>query len=81
MIRMAAKTSMSPEEAIKRAVAFFGPDGYGLEVKEQSAIYACFEGGGGVVEVNASAQGKDTSLELVSQEWDYQLKEFLNTIK
>lgn len=81
MIRMAAKTSMSPEEAIKRAVAFFGPGGYGLEVTEQSAGYACFEGGGGRVEVSVLSQGKDTSLELVSQEWEYQVKEFLNTIK
>jgi hypothetical protein len=81
MIRMAAKTSMSPEEAIKRAVAFFGPGGYGLEIKEQSASYICFEGGGGVVEVYASAQGKDTALELVSQEWDYQVKEFLGSLK
>jgi len=80
MLRMAAKTRLSPEEIVKRAVAFFGSGGYGLEVKEQSAGYACFEGGGGVVEVTASAEKKGASVELVSREWDYQVKEFIGTI-
>ena len=80
MIRMTAKTKMSPEETIKRAVAFFGAGGYGLEVKEQSAGYVYFEGGGGGVEVKAVAEGKGASVELVSREWDYQVKEFLGTI-
>jgi hypothetical protein len=80
MVRMEAKTKLSPEEIIKRAIVFFGPGGYGLGVKEQTSGYICFEGGGGVVEVTASAEGKRTSVELVSQEWDYQLKEFLDTI-
>ena len=80
MIRMAAETKLSPEEVVKRAVAFFGSGGYGLEVKEQSRDYAYFAGGGGSVEVSASAGEKKTSVELVSREWDYQVKEFLGTI-
>ena len=80
MLRMATKTKLSPEEAIKRAVAFFGPGGYRLEVKEQSTGYAYFEGGGGGVEVTACAEEKGTSVELVSREWDYQVKEFIHTI-
>jgi len=81
MIRMAAKTGLGLGEAINRAVAFFGPGGYGLTVTEQGADYACFEGGGGVVEITASAQDKGTLLELVSREWDYQVEEFLRSIK
>jgi len=61
-------------------VAFFGPGGYGLAVENRTAGYVCFEGGGGTVEVSASAQGKGASLELVSREWDYQVKRFLGTI-
>jgi hypothetical protein len=80
MIRMTTKTKLSPEETVKRAIAFFGPGGYELEVKEQSSDYACFEGGGGVVDVSVSAQGKETTVELVSREWDHQVKEFLDTI-
>jgi hypothetical protein len=77
---MSAKTKLSPEEVIERAVAFFGPGGYGLGVKDESAGYVCFEGGGGGVEVIASAEGKRASVELVSREWDYQVKEFLGKI-
>jgi len=80
MIRLAAKTKLSQGEVIKRAVAFFGPGGYGLEVKEQATGYACFVGGGGDVEVTASTRAKGASVELVSQEWDYQVREFLRTI-
>jgi hypothetical protein len=80
MLRMAAKTKLTPEVAIKRALAFFGPGGHGLQVREQRADYICLEGGGGLVEVSAAAEGKGSSLELVSREWDYQLKEFLGTI-
>jgi hypothetical protein len=76
-MRVVAKTRLNPEGAIKRAVAFFGPGGHGLTVTRQSAGYVCFEGGGGEVEVSAEAQGKGASLELVSREWDYQVKEFL----
>lgn len=46
MLNLAVKTKLSSGEVIKRAVAFFGPNGYGLEVKEQSDNCAYFEGGG-----------------------------------
>ncbi len=80
MIKMSAETKLKPEEVVRRAVNFFGPGGYGLEVKEQTSDYVCLEGGGGVVEVTASAEAKGTSVELVSREWDYQVKEFLGDI-
>jgi hypothetical protein len=80
MIRMAAKSKLKPDELIKRAVKFFGPGGYGLEVTDKSTSYVCLEGGGGGVEVIASAEGKGASVELVSREWDYQAKEFLSKL-
>jgi hypothetical protein len=80
MLKMSSKTRLTPEEVIKRALAFFGPGGHGLQVREQTANHICFEGGGGIVEVGAAVEGKGSSLELVSREWDYRLKEFLGTI-
>ena len=80
MLKIATKTKLSPEEAVKRAVEFFGPDGYGLEIKNQSPDCAYFEGGGGGVEVTACAEEKRTSVELESREWDYQAKEFIRKI-
>ncbi len=80
MLKIVTKTKLSPEEAIKRAVEFFGPGGYGLEVKNQSPGCTYFEGGGGGVNVIACAEEKRTSVELESREWDYQVKEFIRKI-
>ena len=77
MLKIATKTRLSSEEAIKGAVDFFGPEGHGLEVKNQTADCAYFEGGGGGVNVTACTEGKETSVELESREWDYQVKEFI----
>ena len=81
MLEIAARRKLSPEETIKRAVEFFGPSGYGLEVKEQSPNCTYFEGGGGGVEVTVCAEGKATSVEFVSREWDYQVREFIQKIR
>ena len=81
MLRIATKTKLRPEEAIKRAIEFFGPDGYGLEVKERAPSCAYFEGGGGGVQVTACVVGKQTSVELESREWDYQVKKFIGKIR
>lgn len=80
MLRISIKTKLSPEEATKRAIEFFGPGGYGLEVKEQAPTCARLEGGGGHVEVVACTDEKGTSMELISQEWDYQVREFIGKI-
>ena len=80
MLKIATKTKLSPEEAIKRAVEFFGPGGYGLEVKNQSPGCVYFEGGGGGVNVIACTEEKRTSVVLESREWDYQVKEFIRKI-
>ena len=81
MLKIATKTKLSPEEAIKRAVEFFGPGGYGLEIKRQQSNCAYFEGGGGGVEVTTCAEEKGSSVELESREWDYQVKEFIRKIR
>lgn len=81
MLKIVTKTKLSPEQAIKRAVEFFGPRGHGLAVKEQSDTCVYFEGGGGGVNVTACAEAKGSSVELESREWDFQVKEFIGKIK
>ena len=81
MLTIAAKTKMKPDAIIKRAVDFFGPKGYKLRIDGQDATGVTFEGGGGSVSVSITVEGKQTSVELTSREWDYQVKEFVGTIK
>ncbi len=80
MLKIATKTRLSPEEAIKKAVQFFGPGGYGLEIKEQNPTCVYFEGGGGGINVSACTEGKRTSVEFESREWDSSVKEFIRKI-
>ena len=81
MLRISVKSKLKTEEAVKRAVAFFGPGGYGLTVEEQTDDSVYLRGGGGGVVVTTGIEKKGSSVELVSREWDYQVKEFIDTIK
>ena len=80
MLRLEVKTKLSPEKTIEQAVASFGPEGYGLEVKENYKNHAYFEGGGGSVSISASIKDKKTAVEIVSKEWDFQVQEFIEKI-
>ena len=80
MLSIGAKTKLKPEEVVKKAIDFFGPKGYKLKVTDQSTDYASFEGGGGGVAVTTSIEGKQTSVDITSREWDYQVKEFIGNL-
>ena len=81
MIRLGKHTKMSPEDAVKKAIDFFGPKGYGLKFIDNGPLCAMFEGAGGTVEITACAEGKGASVEVVAQEWDAQAKEFMGKIR
>jgi len=80
VLRIGATSKLVPQEVIERAKKFFGV-GYGLKVRESSDDGAAFEGGGGGVVINVVPEGKGSSVEIESHEWDYQTKEFLRQIK
>ena len=73
-------TKLNPEEAVKQAVEFFGPDGLGLKHTQDTPECAYFEGTGGSVNVSACVDEKQTLVELESREWDSQVKEFIGKI-
>ena len=79
MARYGVTTKLSPEEIIRRAVVFFGKDGSGLEVIDQGRCCARFEGGGGHISVTVN-EGDETEVELVTREWDYDVKQFMRQI-
>jgi len=82
MVKLVKKSKLSPEEAVKRAVAFFGPGGLGMKVTEQSPTCAYFRGiGESYVNVTTCAEGKGSSIEVESREWDIEAKEFMGKIR
>jgi hypothetical protein len=80
MLKIARESRLKPEELIKKAIVFFGPEGYGLTVREKDKCNVYLVGGGGGVRVNTAASNKGSSVDIESVEWDYQTKEFLNKI-
>jgi hypothetical protein len=73
-------TRLSPEKTIERAIETFGPGGLGLEVSQENPCCVTFEGGGGHVTVTASGEGKETTAELETREWDYHVRKFMREI-
>lgn len=80
MIKISKESKLKPKEVVKRAVAFFGPKGYGLELKEEDKCNAYLEGGGGSVKVSAATTKKGSSVDVEAVEWEYQSKQFLGKI-
>ena len=80
MPRYSVETKQSPEEAIKKAISYFGETGLGLQADEQSPYCAYFEGGGGFIRVTASKGEKRTEVELETREWDHQVKQFIQEV-
>jgi hypothetical protein len=79
MARYGVKTNTSPQEVIQQAIDFFGKDGVGLDVTDRSLCCASFQGGGGHVSVTVN-EGAKTEVELVTREWDYDVKQFIRQI-
>lgn len=80
MARYSVESKRSGEAVLAQAVAYFGPDGLGLEVTGQDACMVRFEGGGGHVLITVSAGEKGTTVGLETREWDYHVKRFMATL-
>lgn len=77
MLRISKQTRSTSEQILERAAEFFGPKGHGLAEKERGSCCATFEGGGGYVTVTVSEQADGRSVEIVTREHEYQVKQFL----
>jgi hypothetical protein len=80
MYRITVATKLSPEDAIKEAVKFFGPDGIGLRINDQDSTGARFEAKLGFVAVDASPAEKGSSVDLVTEELEYEVKKFMSLL-
>jgi hypothetical protein len=81
MLRIATQTKLNPEKVIEKAIDFFGLNGYKLTITSKTPTSVYFEGGGGLVEVLVSTENGKTTVDLLSREWDFQVKEFINIIR
>jgi hypothetical protein len=80
MLNMEAKTRLSPEEVVRRLKKFFGKEGLGLKVTEETPQCLSFVGSGGYVTATLCLEDGKTRVDLVTQEWEIQVKEFLSVL-
>jgi hypothetical protein len=76
MISIGKETKLRPAKVIEEAMAFFGPQGVGLQVDDSGSGCAHFTGGGGFVTVTACQGEKQTVVSVEAREWEPQAKQF-----
>jgi hypothetical protein len=78
-LRYSLETKLSAETVRKEALAYFG-DRLGLKVTDDKDNALCLEGGGGYVTIRVCS-GDKTSVEILTQEWDNAVTDFLTKIR
>jgi hypothetical protein len=81
MLRIATKTKLTPGDVINNAIQFFGPEGFKLKITNKTETSASFDGGGGSIEISTCEGDGKTTVNFISREWDYQVKEFIRAIR
>jgi hypothetical protein len=80
-MRYEVKTALSVEEIMEKAASYFGEDGLGLDLEEQTACCAHFSGGGGHVSVTIDTkEGEQNVVDLETREWDHQVRQFMKKL-
>jgi len=80
MLRIAKPTRLTTAEIIDKASTYFGKEGEGLEEKEHNMCCVSFEGAGGFVAVSVVDEDNRRMVDVETREFEYQAKQFLNTI-
>jgi hypothetical protein len=81
MLNLEVETKLSKEEAERRIRSVFGKQGHGLEIAEDQPGCISFQGGGGYVTAHVEVDGNKTKINLLTQEWEFQVKEFAADLK
>jgi len=80
MINLEVKTKLKQEQVMERLKKFFGKGGLGLDITEEGPQCLTFEGGGGHVTATLCPEEGKMRINLVSQEWDSQVKKFASSL-
>ncbi len=81
MLRITTKSKLPPKTIIQRAIDFFGPKGNNLKIVEKTDSTVKFESVDGVVDVSVESVDGKTSVDLFTNQWEFQTREFIDSIK
>ncbi len=76
MLNLEVKTKSTPEKVVKKLKSYFGEGGQGLKLRDETSQCLNFEGAGGYVTATLCPVDNLTRVELITQEWEYQVKQF-----
>ncbi len=79
MINIERQSKLKPEELMARLKIYF-VEKCGLEVTEENPSCISFSGSAGYVNATVCSENGKTSVNLMTQEWEYQAKEFLSQL-
>lgn len=74
MLNLEARTDLPKEQVISRIKGFF--EAQGLSLVDENNDCLSFHGGGGYVTATVFAEKDKTRIDLVTQEWEFQVREF-----
>lgn len=77
--RYGVQTKMKAGDVLKQTIAYFGPEGLGLQLTERTLTGVRLEGGGGFVEVRVRP-GSPTDVDLVLHEWEQHAVRYMREI-
>ncbi len=80
MLNLEVKTKLTQNEVVQRLKKFFGKGGLGLDITEEGPQCLSFEGGGGHVTATICQEQDRTRINLVTQEWELQVKKFASDL-
>jgi predicted glycoside hydrolase/deacetylase ChbG (UPF0249 family) len=80
MLNLDVKTKLKQEEVMQRLKKFFGKGGLGLDITEEAPQCLTFEGGGGHVTATLCTEEGKIRINLVTQEWENQVKKFASDL-
>ena len=80
MLNLEVKTKLSLEKTMNQLKKFFGKGGLGLDVTEETPQCLTFEGGGGHVTATLCPEEGKIRINLVTQEWENQVKKFASIL-
>jgi len=76
-MRYGVSTDLEPEKVIEKAEEYF--EKLGLEVTQKDSNSLCMEGSGGHVTLSVCT-GEQTDVDILTVEWDSQVKQFIQRI-
>ncbi len=82
MLNIEKVTKLSGSDVVEKAVSFFGPDGWGMDVVESGGCCARLRGLGGfvVVETEELPTAGKTKVNVQGKEVENGIREFLQTL-